>query len=699
MKRNPALKISTIIAIFFISFLNLNIAHAADYYESTEIFQDYIGEGGGVVSDSDNNVYTSGFFEGTQDFDPSSGTDIYTSIGTFTAFVTKTDSNGNYVWTKTLQGTGNSASTQVRVDSDANLYVTGYYSGTVDFDPSSGTYNLTSVGSNDFFAAKYTSNGIFVWARSFGSTSDEGWTDTAVDSDGNLYLVTSFAADIDFDGTSGVDIRTPDDGDGFIVKYDTNGNYKWTNIIGGDGYDVVNGVELDNSGEPYVVGIFSTTVDFDPGASTVLKTSNGDYDAFIGRYDADDGHYVWIKTFGGTGNDTIQDIAIDSSNNIYAIGNMASSTVDLDPSSKIDNHTLIGTQDTFVAKYSTDGTYRWARNFGGTGTDVNSAWITANDAGDTYSAGTFTNTVDFNPGSGISSVTTSSTGDSYINVLDKEGNFRWVSTFESTNYNQINTIYYANLTDKLYAVGFITADTNFDTQGSGDVITVVNAKDRFLTVFNDDRDNFAPDPDSLNISKDKRKKYLKDGESTNDENVSIRWNKSDNVGPAIIKYTIHLKRVRHDKNFKRMGSVDAETTHYKFKDLKDGKYEWYVKAVDTNNNDSKSKTYTFTVDTKAPESFVISKLNNKPILNNAVRPGATKSLFIEGTAEPKTSIYIDVFNRDKSIKFETLKCKVEDNGIFNCNLNADIKNTTYTFSFYSADNTGNKSEAREVKVN
>src|SRR4051812_48235706 len=57
----------------------------------------------------------------------------------------------------------------VQVDAADNMYVAGYFDNTLDFDPGSGTANLTSAGSNDVFLAKYHPDGSLEWARSFGS--------------------------------------------------------------------------------------------------------------------------------------------------------------------------------------------------------------------------------------------------------------------------------------------------------------------------------------------------------------------------------------------------------------------------------------------------------------------------------------------------------------------------------------------------
>ena len=78
------------------------------------------------------------------------------------------------------------------VDSSGNVYTTGYFAGTADFDPGAGTTNLTANGSSDVFVSKLDSSGDLVWAKSFGDTSVDYCYSVAVDSSGNVYTTGTF---------------------------------------------------------------------------------------------------------------------------------------------------------------------------------------------------------------------------------------------------------------------------------------------------------------------------------------------------------------------------------------------------------------------------------------------------------------------------------------------------------------------------
>ena len=107
--------------------------------------------GQSVVLDSSGNIYTTGTFAGTADFDPGDGIANLTSTGGNDVFVSKLDMSGNYVWAKGFGGTNGESGYSVAVDSLGNVYTTGIFQGTADFDPGSGIANMTSVGSDDVF--------------------------------------------------------------------------------------------------------------------------------------------------------------------------------------------------------------------------------------------------------------------------------------------------------------------------------------------------------------------------------------------------------------------------------------------------------------------------------------------------------------------------------------------------------------------
>ncbi len=162
-------------------------------------------EGIDTATDPLGNVYITGYFGGTVDFDPSNNTDSRTSAGSNDIFLSKYSPDGTYVWTKTMGGTGDDMPQSVTVDASDKVWVGGYFNSTADFNASSDEYLLTSAGNKDAFYVSYSMDGDFVSAAKFGSTGVDLIRGIAVDSQGSLLYTGEFIGSVNFST-----IPTPD---------------------------------------------------------------------------------------------------------------------------------------------------------------------------------------------------------------------------------------------------------------------------------------------------------------------------------------------------------------------------------------------------------------------------------------------------------------------------------------------------------
>ncbi|MFH1676028.1 MAG: SBBP repeat-containing protein, partial [bacterium] len=146
-----------------------------------------------------------GRFKTTVDFDP--GPDVYnrTSHGEYDIFLSKCDSAGNFIWAKTWGGDKIDEGHGVAADGSGNAYVTGCFRETADFNPGPGVDNRTSNGGNDIFLSKFDSTGKFIWAKTLGSTGYDDGNSVALDISGNAYMTGSFSGTVDFDTGPGID--------------------------------------------------------------------------------------------------------------------------------------------------------------------------------------------------------------------------------------------------------------------------------------------------------------------------------------------------------------------------------------------------------------------------------------------------------------------------------------------------------------
>ncbi|MBK7303784.1 MAG: SBBP repeat-containing protein [Saprospiraceae bacterium] len=312
-----------------------------------------------ISFDTNGNIYTIGGFNGTVDFDPSP--DIFNLISTNNgdAFISKLDASGNFIWAKQLGGTNSVGISSISLDAIGNVYTTGSFIFTSDFDPGPATYNLTGSNNGSAFVLKLDMSGDFVWAKLLGETPyhqflSGGSTSNSiyVDHLSNVYTTGSFSWIADFDPGPGTFYLDGYFGinNTFISKLDASGNFVWAKLLAkGTSTSQAGSVNVDASGNVYTTGTFLGAPDFDPGPGNYNLTTNGLYDIFMSKLDSD-GNFLWALQFGESNNDSGGSI-LDPSGNIYTTGYF-SGTVDFNPSEETYNLSSAGIYDIFVLKLS-----------------------------------------------------------------------------------------------------------------------------------------------------------------------------------------------------------------------------------------------------------------------------------------------------------------------------------------------------------
>ena len=126
-----------------------------------------------IALDAAGNLYTTGFFADTVDFDPGSGVFNLIAVGIYDIFILKQDPQGNFLWAKSFGGSGDDRSSSIVLNGLGNIYATGFFSDTADFDPNVGIYPLISNGVSDIFVLKLNNMGNLLWAKAMGSSYDD----------------------------------------------------------------------------------------------------------------------------------------------------------------------------------------------------------------------------------------------------------------------------------------------------------------------------------------------------------------------------------------------------------------------------------------------------------------------------------------------------------------------------------------------
>ena len=454
------MKFRTTLLLFITIFYTYQVdAQAPNYRWARSIGATSNDQGKGIVTDQLGNVYITGEFRNTVDFDPGTSVFNLTSNGAQDIFIEKLDSSGNLIWAKNIGGTGGDQGNSITIDTAGNIFITGQFQHTVDFDPGVGISNLASTGSTDIFVLKLDSSGNFIWAKGFGGTGTDVGLSIATDLIGNIYTTGYFAGSADFKPGPGSTFLTSNGGyDVFVQKLNPNGNFIWAKGMGGSTFDYGRSISVDSSGNVYLMGDFRGTADFFSGSGAVYLTSRGSSDVFVQKFNTS-GIFVWVKQMGGVGTDVGQAITTDSFGNIYSTGYFEG-TANFDPGAGTANLTSNGSSDVFVHKLNPLGDFIWAKSMGGTGTEGSND-IAIDHSMNIYLIGWFEGSADFDPGVGTTSLISNGSEDIFLQKLDSLGNFLWATHMGGPD----SDVGYGLTVDDLnsiYTIGNFKSTVDFD---------------------------------------------------------------------------------------------------------------------------------------------------------------------------------------------------------------------------------------------
>jgi hypothetical protein len=416
--------------------------------------------------DSEGNTITSGYFNGTTDFDPGYQVEYELTAETGNnAFIMKLDPLGNFIWATSIEG--NSSAKSMTMDNDDNIYICGGFQNTIDFDSGPGVVELSSAGQTDGYIAKYNSSGELIWAKGYGGALNETPIGIAIDNDGNLVTIGDFNGLADFDPNTNEALLTPvGSSDVFISKFDNDGNFLWVKQLTGQALSSntpSSAIVFGNEGNIYLCGRFLNSVDFDPGSAIeLIEGSAQGWDSFILKLDSD-GNFVWVKHLGGANYVVAYDITLDAAENILITGSF-DGTSDFDPSGDVMNLSSNSGFDVFVLKLDIYGEFVWAKNMGGISTDIGNG-IFADNQGAVYTTGYFSETADFDPSENTANIVTHGDTDIFISKLNADGEFVWAYPFGGSQAD-IGRAICVNELGTLYITGENRTSSYFDPNSS-----------------------------------------------------------------------------------------------------------------------------------------------------------------------------------------------------------------------------------------
>jgi hypothetical protein len=361
-----------------------------------------------VCADAGGNAYTTGYIRDTVDVTSSSGTpgQLFT-VGGFDIFVTKHDPKGELLWLKNFGGpSGNVESGRaIHADDFGNVYVVGGFQDSMTMPD--GTTVYSNAGQNFFILKLSAATGDVSWIRTIGGPSASSLSDEArgvvVDANGDVIVRGFFTGQVDFNpaGTPVVQTSVPtaNDINHFVLKMDSTGILKWVRTYENTRNNAPeDALVCDPDGNVYIGWYFTRTVDFNPGGSGGQLTARGTTpssspeDGAILKLSAD-GDFIWVRQFGGAKGDQARGLAYAPSGHLYVSGYINDTCY----FPGMDSIIIPYNQNAaFFAKLDTAGVFKWVRVF--SNKQASTAYGVAVDrAEQVFVAGTFRDTMDFNP--------------------------------------------------------------------------------------------------------------------------------------------------------------------------------------------------------------------------------------------------------------------------------------------------------------
>jgi len=405
----------------------------------------------------------------------------------------------------------------VFIDNNKNVYVSANYSGSLNF----GNLVIPNNGGLDFLLIKMDSCGSIQWiVRGGGIGSNDqigakGGKGISVDNNGNVYFVANYNTTCTIYGssastsfiasyTSGTSVSNQD---AALIKLNSSGQIIWGVTLNSAAHDVINGVVLDNIGNPICYGYVNSCCPNSVSSSSIITSSGisslnltNDQTGFVLKFNTA-GQLQWQSRVNNK-TTSINSLAVDATNNIYAIGTCSSSSSGLATTlvDGLNNSSTIlnsGFGNSYLIKFASSGIKQWAINYGNAGS-ISGTNCTANDLsvdnfGAIWIVGTYTGATTVFTGTNaiIFSLPSESLTKSFIAKYSDIGVPTLVSSYSKNNNG--NTIltgitaknskvlfggYYTGNTigsnDICYAIADLSNNVLYSNQGGGPYSDVIN---------------------------------------------------------------------------------------------------------------------------------------------------------------------------------------------------------------------------------
>jgi len=481
---------------------------------STSTGNDYANA---IAADSNGNVFVSGFYQGSSFTAYNAFGGVGPSLaytGASDGFLVKYSPTGLVVWMASITGTATQAAvgTAATTDSSGNVFLTGYYSGTLTlYSASKLTSNtLTNAGGSDAFIAKYSTSGNILWSARIAGTSGDLGQGIATDPSGNVFVTGYYTTAItlyNYGETSSKSLSISTAIDIFLAKYSADGSsVMWAAQIGGVGNnDTGRSVATDSSGNVFVTGYYNGAVTFynSNGTSNKALTNAGGNDGFIAKYSSDGSSVMWVAQISSGSDDLGLGIATDSTGNAFITG-YYNAALTFYNSNGTSNTALAfaGVNDLFLAKYSSDGSsVLWAARIASTASDSGTG-VATDSSGNVFVVGSFSGaaTVYNSDTTTGATLTNAGSGDALIAKYSSTGTVLWATRIAGTG-NDSTAAVATDSFGNVFVTGYYSAAlTLYNANAvSGATLTITGGYDCFVAKYSSTGYIVGGTPASSNI--------------------------------------------------------------------------------------------------------------------------------------------------------------------------------------------------------
>ncbi|MCD6366418.1 MAG: hypothetical protein J7L46_02640 [Bacteroidales bacterium] len=266
--------------------------------------------GNNITLENNGNLIITGQFVGTSTFGTTTITspiDPQTLQPAMNSFVAKYDTSGNFIWVKQGMSDKNCRGIAVTTDDAGNVYATGQYSDTLQFD---------NIHYNDIFNSiylvKFNSDGNEQWFKKIGGSINNMAYDITADNSNHILLTGEVHGSLHFYDNSNYVLTNSYDYQSFVAKFDSDGNLLWAISDGSDSEVSPKTICVNDSDKIFIAGDFKCKLsEYADVFGQGTFNSVGYDDIFVTKYD-ENGQRQWMRNFGGKKEDHLHGMVISN---------------------------------------------------------------------------------------------------------------------------------------------------------------------------------------------------------------------------------------------------------------------------------------------------------------------------------------------------------------------------------------------------